>query len=40
MRYYINGFRADEKAVLRCLRNEIIVKVIVTEKNNINIITY
>ena len=40
MRYYINGFRADGKAVLRCLRNEIIVKVIVTEKNNINIITY
>lgn len=40
MRYYINGFRADEKAVLRCFRNEIIVKVIVTEKNNINIITY
>lgn len=40
MRYYINGFIADEKAVLRCLRNEIILKIIVTEKNNINIITY
>ena len=39
MKYYINGFRADEKAVLRCLRTEIIVKVIVTDKNNINIIT-
>ena len=40
MRYYINGFRANEQDVLRCLRNEIIIKVIVTEKNNINIITY
>lgn len=39
MKYYINGYRADENAVLRCLKNEIIKRIIITAKNVIRITT-